>query len=84
MTAVRPLSKHLHLNPYDVKTVLRGPWLVTPWLEESAMTTDVVAVLRKTDLLRSVPAEDKHPAERQRRAARLRTTRLELRCRTGP
>ena len=29
MTAVRPLSKHLHLNPHEVKTVLRGPWLVT-------------------------------------------------------
>jgi CRP/FNR family cyclic AMP-dependent transcriptional regulator len=28
------------------------------WQEESAMATDVTAVLRQTDLLRSVPAED--------------------------
>src|SRR5690349_21227005 len=40
------------------KTAVRQAVATGTGLKESAMTTDVTDILRKTDLLRSVPAED--------------------------
>ena len=68
----RLLSKHPHLTPYEVKTVLRAVASNAATPESRAMTTDVTGILRQTALLRSAPAED---LRRVAAASRLRNFR---------